>query len=105
MFFALTGAAQTFRYHKSGSNYEPPRILEQLSKIHRVQKFPHGQERVQSSVVFRYYVLAMSLGLAATVVMGVGMAFTASQRKWVVWAYLVVGLLMPLFLLYLGGGI
>jgi len=39
LFFALTGALQIFSLHEAHGSYEPPALLEKLSRLHKDQVF------------------------------------------------------------------
>jgi hypothetical protein len=39
LFFALSGALQIFRFHEAHGDYQPPLLLEKLSRVHKDQVF------------------------------------------------------------------
>jgi hypothetical protein len=48
LFFALTGAVQLLGLHEAGEKYQPPRLIEKLSMVHKDQVFAqprHHEER------------------------------------------------------------
>jgi hypothetical protein len=47
----------------------------------------------------------MSLGFVLTAILGVLMAFKFTRKRWIVWLCLVAGFILPVLLLYIGGGI
>jgi hypothetical protein len=107
IFFAVTGAWQTFMLHQSSkAGYRAPRILQQLSSVHQDQRFPiNSGPRGLPSIPFRWFVLAMSVGFVLTAILGIAMAFKFTRERWIVWLCLLVGILLPVLLLYIGGGI
>jgi hypothetical protein len=107
IFFAITGAWQTFQLHRSRKDgtYTAPRILHQFSSVHQFQEFPVHEGLVRQSHPFRWFVLAMALGFVVTAILGVVMAFKFTRERWIVWLCLVAGFILPVLLLYVGGGI
>ena len=123
LFFALTGALQTFNLHE-GPPGTPPGLIAQLAAVHKNQRLlgerpegrpgaarhgepPHGQgpgkEQPQgpSPLPLKIYVAFMSAGLIATTLLGVWMAFKYSRDKRVVWGLLTLGTVLPVALLFL----
>ena len=103
IFFAVTGACQTFCQDKKVG--KAPLILQQLSSVHKYQTFPVHLGRPKASVPFHCFVLAMAMGFVATAILGVVMAFKSTRTRWIVWTCLMGGVVLPMLLLYLGGGI
>ena len=102
LFFVVTGCLQTFELHQGRkSGYKPAAVIKALSEAHMDQRFAYGDARPQPSVPFRYLVLLMSIGLLATTILGILMAFKYT-RPWVVWACLSGGVAVPCFLLWMG---
>ncbi len=102
VFFAVTGAWQLFNYHhnsKDGS-YVAPKLAAALSMIHKDQILP-GMSRSQGAAL-RFFMLAAAVGLIATTVLGVVMAFKYNGRSPVpVILCLVAGVVVPVALLWL----
>jgi hypothetical protein len=107
IFFAITGAWQTFLLHQSSKDgtYKAPRILQQFSRVHQFQGFPIHENSVRQSHPFRWFVLAMAVGFVVTDILGVVMAFKFTRERWIVWLCLVAGFILPVLLLYIGGGV
>jgi hypothetical protein len=107
VFFAVSGAWQTFDLHRSrkDGSYSAPPILVRLSHVHQDQSLPPGGSLPHHSTPFRWFVFLMALGFVATAILGVVMAFKFTRERWVVWLCLGVGLILPVLLLYIGGGI
>jgi len=102
IFFAFTGALQTFNLHESprGDSYQPPDWVVRLAEVHKNQRTVHAQG-VKSSLPFKWFALLMAIGLIVTSVIGIYMAFQYNRDKRVVWGLIAVGILIPLILLYL----
>ena len=45
LFFALTGALQIFSLHEAHGSYEPPPLLEKLSRLHKDQVFEKKEHK------------------------------------------------------------
>ena len=129
IFFALTGALQTFSLHeKAGA----PAWIARLAQIHKnqnlaVRERPPGppparngasatparregettrqaegaRESGPSPLPLKIFVLLMSVGLIVTTLLGLWMAFKYSRDKRVVWGLLAAGVLLPVVLLFL----
>ncbi len=104
--FLVTGCWQTFDLHqasKQANGYKPPEIVKSLSQVHMSQRWSSGDVRPKPSVIFRYLIVLMSLGLLVTTVLGIVMAFKYT-RPWRVWVLLFLGLFVPFFLLWMARG-
>jgi hypothetical protein len=102
MFFLISGCWQTFGLHEANKNstYQPPAIIKSLSQVHKDQRWAEGRSPVKPSVPFRYLILLMTAGLLLTTILGIMMAFKYT-RPWMVWACLLMGFVVPSFLLWL----
>jgi ABC-type proline/glycine betaine transport system permease subunit len=52
--------------------------------------------------MFQYLVIAMSIALILSILLGVFLAFKTSRKKWPVWTALILGFIIPVVLLWLG---
>ena len=106
IFFTITGAWQTFGLHEGrrDGGYSPPDLVKSLSSIHKDQRYAIAEGMHGHSVPFRWFVLAMSLGLLISTVLGILMAFKYTQKRRLVWIFLIVGTVLPFVLLSFGGG-
>jgi hypothetical protein len=99
MLFILTGLLQTFELHESHKNgYTAPAFIESLAQVHKNQRFATDDVRPGPSIIFRWFVLAMSVGLLVNVALGIAMAFKFADPK-VVWIVMIVGLVVPVLIL------
>jgi uncharacterized iron-regulated membrane protein len=99
IFFAVTGAWQLFGLHrgmKDGS-YRPPETVAILSEIHMTQHIP--PTNTNGSTPLRYFMLAASVGLVATTIIGIVMAFRFARSKTPVILCLVAGVVIPVAIL------
>lgn len=127
-FFAFSGALQTFGLHESeaGEAYQPPAWIVSLAGIHKDQSLakPHKEHKEHSTdadqpghapdmappepqpaqhspLPLKIFVLALAIGLMCTTMLGIYMAFQNRQNRRVTWAMLMLGVLIPVALLYL----
>ncbi|MBX7246827.1 MAG: hypothetical protein K1X53_15125 [Candidatus Sumerlaeaceae bacterium] len=105
LFFAISGAWQTFELQSGSDEHPAPKVLSILSDVHTSQHMQLGEAEVHSSKPFQWFVVAMTFGFIATTILGVLMAFQFTKEKWKVWACLAAGFLLPVMLLYIGGGV
>ena len=129
LFFALTGALQTFSLHETtqGSNYKPPTWIVTLAQFHKKQTttVPIRKPRPdapkpdkpsadatpkapapttppppqKSHLPMKIYFLLVTLGLFTSTLTGIYMAYKYNQSKLVVTALLLAGAIIPLLLL------
>lgn len=124
IFFALTGAAQTFGWHEGGGAIRS--AISKLAEVHIHQRFgspprreekpgdagdqkparaaakqPEGEppQGARPSILFKLLILLMSLGLTITTVLGIVMAFKYNRDRRVVWGLLIAGTILPMLLL------
>ena len=101
--FALSGALQTFRLQdapKGGGTYTPPAWIVRLADFHKDQRPAHGAG-VRRSLPLQWFVVLMSVGLIGSTILGIVLAFKLNRDKRVVLGLIVLGLVIPLGLLYL----
>jgi uncharacterized iron-regulated membrane protein len=102
IFFAVTGSWQIFYWHQSDKapgGYKAPRALAVLSEIHKEAHIPPTQ--LKSPTPLRYFMLAAAVGLAATAIIGVIMAYRFSRQPIVATICLAIGVLTPAALLWI----
>ena len=100
IFFALSGALQTFSLHESrpGSDHKPPLWIEKMAQFHKKQNLqthppkpqpgarptgmpPRPPEQSRPNIPLKCFVAAMSLGLIITSVLGVYIALIFGRDK------------------------
>ena len=128
LFFALTGALQTFSLHETsrGSDYKPPTWIVTLAQLHKKQTttipvrklrlaadspkpdtpkpekaaVPQAPEPPQKShLPMKIFFLLVAIGLFTSTLTGITMSYMFVRNKLVVTALLVAGILIPLLLL------
>lgn len=102
IFFALSGALQTFRLQESpkDNSYTAPAWIVRLSEVHINQRSVKDRN-VASSLPLKWFVVLMAVGLIATSVLGIYMAFKLNHDRRIVWGMIILGVVIPIALLYL----
>jgi len=126
LFFAFTGALQTFSFHETthGSSYKPSAWIVTLAQIHKKQlttvpakKLPPAiaqpspaAEKSQPSakpikahnpLPLKFFFLLVSLGLFTSTLSGLYMSYRYSRNRPLITALLVAGTILPIALLFL----
>jgi hypothetical protein len=129
LFFALTGALQTFSLHETtrGSDYKPPTWIVTLAQLHKKQTttvpvrkprpeldapkpdagksdklaaLPKPPEPPQKShLPMKVFFLLVAIGLFTSTLTGIYMSYKFVRNKRIVTALLIAGLLIPILLL------
>jgi len=127
LFFALTGALQTFSLHETapGSSYKPPAWIMTLAQLHKKQTTVVPQRKPKpadakpdvmktekapaptpipapaqkSHLPMKIFFLLVALGLFTSTLTGIYMAYKFSRSKWLVTGLLAAGIVVPLLLL------
>lgn len=128
LFFAFTGAYQTFRWQENGTLGALSPIASQMAAIHKnsalekVENAPPRRENLSQaaprqepseeaenaaeparrdrSLPLKTYVFLMSLGLITSTGTGVALAFKYNRSRRLIWGLLVFGTLLPIGLLF-----
>ena len=102
VFFLISGSWQTFNLHEASKSgdYVPPAIIKSLSQVHKDQRWVDGKMVQRPSMPFRCLIVLMVVGLLATTILGIIMAFKYT-KAWVVWSCLLMGIVIPCFLLWI----
>jgi hypothetical protein len=119
LFFAFSGALQTFDWHETsrGSSYEPPAWIVRMAQLHKKQTLvipppkskapgaaagdmhtaPDKKPASDSTAKFalKCFVFAMSIGLVLSTLFGVVMALLYGGDSRIVWVVVLAGLLLP----------
>ena len=127
LFFALTGAMQTFSLHETtaGSSYKPPALFVSLAQIHKKQtyiiplhkprpadakpadakpdaakddKAPAPAPPQKSHLPLKIFFLLVSLGLFVSTMTGIYMAYKFIRSRLLVTGLLIAGVVVPIFL-------
>jgi hypothetical protein len=101
IFFAVTGSWQLFNWHESTKDktYTAPPALAALSFVHKDAHIPGTPGRQPTPL--RYFMLATAIGLVATAIIGLIMAYRFSQRPIVATVCLLLGIALPGLLLWI----
>ena len=99
IFFAVTGAWQLFalNHGRKDNSYVPPRVIVLFSEIHQYQHIPPGS--FDRFTPLKYFFLAATIGLVASSILGVVMAFRFGRSRASVVSCLVAGVVVPIAIL------
>jgi hypothetical protein len=126
LFFSITGAFQTFNLHKPLPGYRPPAMLQALASMHKNQnlhvkytddpapKAAKSGKRAKADQpddtplppltsviaqwVLKVFAALVSVGLAATTVLGLYMAWQTSRRRAVL-LWFAAGMVLPMLVM------
>ena len=100
----LTGWYQTVYHDRLKSPGDAETIGEHLRTVHVDQIYPTDRERSRPSSprLFQALVVVMAVSLVVTVMLGIILAFRSIKNPWPVWLSLLLGILVPVGLLWLG---
>jgi hypothetical protein len=127
LFFAFSGALQTFNLHKPNktTGYVPPTWILELAQIHKDQSVVMPKEKAKttpddsdnveksapkktpkheqskSTLPLKCFVLVMSIGLMASTLLGIYMAFRYGGDWRLVWGMLIAGTVLPIAIMLL----
>ena len=126
LFFAFTGALQTFSFHETtrGSSYKPPAWIATLAQIHKKQvttvpvrklqppateaarpvaekPSPIPASKSHNPLPLKLFFLLVSIGLAISTLSGIYMSYRYARNRRLITALLLAGVVVPLVLLLL----
>ena len=124
LFFALTGALQTFSLHEPtrGSDYRPPTWIVTLSQLHKHQTTtipirkprptseapkptrhadvpPSPEPPQKSHLPMKIFFLLVAIGLFTSTLTGIFMSYKFTRNRLLVTTLLFAGVIVPLILL------
>ena len=102
LFFLVSGWYQTMHPDRRKGPGEAEAIVDRMRAVHADSLLPSTAASGYTTRPFRYFIVAMSLALLITTVLGIVLAFKFSRPRWPVWLSLLLGFGLPLALLWLG---
>ncbi len=102
VFYVSTGWYQTVNPDRRKGVGDSTDFISRLSRVHVEQYYPTESASGYSTYLFRGMIVIMAVALMTTVILGVILAFRTSHNKWPVWLSLVLGIVLPIVLLWLG---
>lgn len=102
LFYVATGWYQTVNPDRRKGVSDSLDLVSRLNRVHVEQYYPTEAATGYSTYAFRLLVVVMSVALMTTLVLGIVLAFRTSRNKWSVCLSLVMGILLPVVLLWLG---
>jgi hypothetical protein len=106
LFYILTGWLQVTNPERLKSPADAETLVQKLRTVHVDQVYPGEEEFVKpsSSKAFKALTIIMCIAATITIVLGVVLAFKTLRDQWPVWVSLVLGILLPILMLWLGQG-
>ncbi len=101
-FYLLTGWYQTLYRNRTKTEGDAGDWVSRMTSVHVDQIYPSEQAMSFSPTLFRWLVVGMSACLLVTLAIGIVLAFRLNRSKWPVWLSLVLGVVFPILLLWLG---
>jgi len=94
IFFAFSGALQTFGFHEStkDGSYRAPAWIAALAEIHKDQRIAHAGK---SSPALKWFVALMAAGLITTSILGIYMAFKFNRHPRIICTLIALGIIIP----------
>ena len=102
LFFVLTGWYQTVTPDRRKGATDSDDWTSRLSRVHVEQYLPSKSAEGYSTFLFKFLVVVMSIALSATVAIGVLLAFQVQKSRWQVWLSLMLGVIVPIVILWMG---
>jgi len=102
LFFIATGWYQTLQVDRQKRRGEAETWIDKVTSVHKDQIFPTESAMSYNTMLFKCLVVAMSVALIATIIIGIVLAFKILRLRWPVYLSLVLGVALPILLLWLG---
>lgn len=102
LFYILTGWLQVVKPERLKSHADAETLVQKLRTVHVDQIYPSEEE--SSAKAFKALTVIMCIAATITIVLGVVLAFKTLKNQWPVWVSLVLGILLPILMLWLGQG-
>src|SRR5688572_14952762 len=101
LFYVGTGWYQTMNLNRTKSSAEATDWVSRLREVHVNQHYPASYAEGYSTGGYKILVVAMSIALIATVLLGIVLAFQTQRKKWIVAGALALGIIVPALTLWL----
>ena len=102
LFYLATGWYQTMNVNRNKNLAEAETWVSRLTSVHKDQIYPSEAASGYSTTFYRFLVVAMSIALIVTLLLGIVLAFRSLRQRWLVWLSLGLGILVPVLVLWLG---
>lgn len=102
LFYLVSGWYQTFNPNRNKGLGEQLDWIGRLRSVHVDQVYPKEDVMKFAPQGFRLLVAVMCAAVLAAIVIGLILAFRTVRAKWLVWGSLVLGILIPMLMLWLG---
>ncbi len=106
LFYILTGWMQVVDPDRLKSPADAETFIQKIRTVHVDQVYP-GQDELDvpsSPKAFKALTVIMCVAATVTIVLGLVLAFKSLKNQWPVWISIVLGVLLPILMLWLGQG-
>ena len=102
IYYGVSGAWQTMGWHRPTKKHQEEirSAYTELSNPHQHLALPYTSAKVNQSQPYRYFALAMALGISVTSVLGIVMAYRYFRPRWLVTLLVVAGFAIPILMLW-----
>lgn len=106
LFYILTGWMQAVNSDRLKSPADAETFIQKIRTVHVDQVYPGEEEldKPSSPKAFRVLTVLMCIAASVTIGLGVVLAFKTLKNQWPVWLALLLGIVLPLLLLWMGQG-
>ncbi len=106
LFYILTGWLQVVDTDRLKSPMDAETVIQKIRTVHVDQVYPGEDEfsKPSSPKLFKVITIIMCIAATVTILLGVFLAFKTLRNQWPVWVSLILGILLPILLLWLGQG-
>jgi p-aminobenzoyl-glutamate transporter AbgT len=102
VFFVVSGWYQTMNPDRRKTPQDAEAVFDRMRFVHAESLLPSEKATGYSTKAFRWFVATASLALLLTTGLGLYLAIRHSRRQWPVVLCLVLGVALPLVILWLG---
>lgn len=103
IFYIGTGWYQTLSTQRNKALGEQDTFVSKLTSVHVDQIYPKQNAVGEySTTLYKVLVVAMSICLLATILLGLYLAFRTTRQMWPIWVSLGFGVILPVVFLWLG---
>jgi 4-amino-4-deoxy-L-arabinose transferase-like glycosyltransferase len=104
LFFILTGCWQTVVSDQEHTRHASffHNLMSRLSTVHTEDYYPHGAAGNHSQLAMKVLVVALVVALVLSIILGLWLAWIAPKGKWLALLAFLLGILVPVVILYLG---
>jgi len=102
LFFVASGLYQVIDRDRLKDPSEAESLIQKMRVVHTDQIYPKtGARKQRSATAFRTITVVMSAAIAITTILGLVIAIRSLRPRWMLWAMLGGGFVVPVLILWL----